>query len=154
MKINKMILKQLISKFSIIYTMTCVAYSLGSCIDRMEVQPEQYLKIFGLIVGCGVITYVRVLLDRKQWMLRLSFMTKRIIFAPFYLALTIAVLLNFGSLFEHKAEDVIFICIVFAVTFLLSCIVLYPRVKREEEEFNRALMRYKKTMEEEEKYGH
>ena len=142
----KQIAKHLAFRFAAIYTATTAVYSFCMLMDGAEVQARQYLMLFGMFAVLCLITFLRALLDRSQWGLRQHYLTKRILFAPLYLGVTLLTLLNFGYPFENSREDFLFITVVFVLSFAVSL----PFAKKQEKQYDRMLQDYQSRMEKKE----
>lgn len=145
----KKIIKQLISMYTLIYTITTALFSFSMMMDGVQVQAKQYLMLLGMFAVLWLITCFRALLDQWQWGLRQHFLLKRILFSPVYLGVTLVTMLNFGYPFENTFKDALFIIVVFTISFVIILILSLPIVKKQEEQFDQMLQAYQESIKEE-----
>ena len=112
----------------------------------MEFSEIHIIKIFVFAVVLGVITVIRESLENKKWMLRLSFIQKRWIFFPLYLAVTLLFIYDYGlfetfGLKEIALHSAYFLVIAGTVTAIMS-----KRYKSETQSLTESVAEYKNKL--------
>lgn len=119
-----------------------IFFSIGSMIDGNLITPMQNLLILGESLAIGVLTLLRLTIDRSRWALSGPHILKNFIFAPFYLAIAlVTVSLMFGG------PDPGYLLLaggIFLGTFLVLQTVLYFVSKKDTDHMNDALREFLK----------
>ena len=111
--------------------------------DALEFTATHVLKIF--IVACvfGLITVVRVGLENKKWMLRLTLIQKRWIFFPLYLAALLLFINNYGMLSSFGFLEIAICSISFFVVAGVITVLADKKYKDEKRNLTNSVIEYK-----------
>lgn len=136
---KKRFLWRVIQISSKMYAMLVITFTFIAMAEECMIMPLQLIKFLGMSIAIGVITALRMEFDECQWMMRLSFVIKRMLFALIYYFITFVTLLNLGHPLEEGKEDIWVITGGFAAGLLVSGIFMHVREKKKEKDFNLAL---------------
>ena len=131
--------QRMVSVSTWMYTLLVAVFAFCLMMDGSMIMPVQLLKLLGMALAIGLVTALRMELDELQWMLRLSFMVKRLIFVPVYFGITLVSLLNLKYPFESAKEDIWMIVAGFCVGFILTSFIKYIKERKNERKLNLAL---------------
>lgn len=130
------------------FSLLVLIYCTASYLDHSMIAIREIYLLFGMACATGGLTILRMILDEKQFMVRLSYSVKRLIYAPFYLAVTLATLLQFGEPFENDREDAIIIVVSFAITFIVTGFIRNRILKKRLQADMKKVQQYQKGLEE------
>lgn len=131
--------QRMVSVSTRMYTLLVAVFAFCLMMDGSMIMPVQLLKLLGMALAIGLVTALRMELDERQWMLRLSFMVKRLIFVPVYFGITLVSLLNLKYPFESAKEDIWMIVAGFCGGFILTSFIKYIKERKNERKLNLAL---------------
>ncbi len=119
-----------------------VFFSIGSVIDGDLITPMQNLILFGESLAVGILTFLRLIIDRSKWALKRPHILKNFIFAPFYLVIA---LVTISLMFQ--GPDIKNLLIgggIFLGIFLVLQTILYFIGKKDTDHMNDALKEFLK----------
>ena len=135
-------MKKSFSKMPIIFSIGIVWYALAAVLGGYYISPGNVLKFFALIILITIFAGFRIYIDGGKWTMGLPFFVKNLIIAPFCLVSTIICILSMEGI-ESNILTVIFVVVIFTVTFIISSIVRYYIEKAKADEMNDALLIFK-----------
>lgn len=124
--------------------------AISSCWNDGAVDGMQIVGMFGLTCILGLITMVRIRLDKQKWMLKLSFLTKCWLFLPLYLLATLGFLYQYGPFEAFGWEEILWcsgVFLLFAVVFSPLGWLWHRAAKRQ---YTASVEEYKKKIEQNE----
>ncbi|MCL2322518.1 MAG: hypothetical protein FWC47_10520 [Oscillospiraceae bacterium] len=132
----------ILTRFFTYITFTYALIAVASQ-DAVPITKIQIIKIF--ITGCilGIITVVRAGLDNKKWMLRLSFIQKRLIFAPLYLITLLLFIYNYFNLKSFNFKTILGYSALFFALFVIVTIIANKKYKKDKLDLTKSITEYK-----------
>lgn len=112
-------IKQFFIISAVFYAILTMILSLACYLGEVMIGPVQSFRLALMAGSIAAVTILREQLDKKQWMMRISYFVKRLIAAPVYLAITLLTYYNFGYPMDDFSEDAILIIISFCLAFLI-----------------------------------
>ena len=104
------------------------------------------IKIFVFALVLGGLTVLRESLETKSWMLRLSFLQRRWIFFPLYLAATLLFLYSYGMLEAFGPKEAALYSAVFLVCASVITAVMNKKYKAEKQRLTESVAQYKNKL--------
>ena len=104
------------------------------------------IKIFVFALVLGGLTVLRESLETKSWMLRLSFLQKRWIFFPVYLAATLFFIYSYGVLEAFGLKEAALYSSIFLICASVITAVMNKRYKAEKQHLTESVTQYKNKL--------
>lgn len=141
---NKLLIsmKKSFGKMAVLFSIGIVWYALVAVMEGAYILPGNVLKFFALFMVLAVFTGFRIYLDGSRWTFGFPFFIKNLIAMPFYLTATIICIMSLENV-EKNLATLIFVLVVFGITFVISSIICYFIEKSKVEKMNDALLKFK-----------
>ena len=147
MKRHILLFVNVVTRFFTVVTIAIVAVLTvaGHCHthEGMDFSLVQIIKIFILACVLGMITVIRVSLENKKWMLRLSFIQKRWIFFPLYLGATLLFIYDYGMLESFGFIEVVLYSVYFLVIAGVVTAIAEKKYKGDKRNLTESVIEYK-----------